>query len=336
MRAIAFAMTLAALAGCGAGEKRTTRSELAVASVKLVKAGRERQGARVPATLEPARHATVSTRVPARVARVHVREGDSVEQGRVLVSLADDDVRAQRLGARAVLRRATAHERRLATLAAEGAATASEYEAAQADRAQAEAALRSAEEALRYTEIRAPFAGRVQAKRVTAGDVVTPGTPLVDLEGAGLELVATLSAEEVALVGLGQLIAFEGAGTRGAAEITSIAPSADPVAHRIEIRARVMEAPLNLRAGTFARLELPPAPSASAQLWIPTSAVVQRGDLRGVFVAKGDRAELRWLLLGDASDHSIPVRAGLKGTESLIDAPGDLKDGQPIRVMNAE
>ncbi len=337
MKTLVLAMALAALDGCSSGQTPAARAELPAATVKLVQAEHEQHGARIPATLVPVQRATVSTRVPARVLRVHVREGDTVEQGRVLVSLADDDLRAQLAAASAVLRRTAAHEQRVAKLAAEGAATASEHEAAQAERAQAAAAVRAAEEALRYTEVRAPFNGRIQAKRVTEGDLVTPGTPLLDLEGKSVELVATLSGDEVALVRQGQRLAFQAAGERGAAEVTSIAPSADPVAHRVEIRGRVVEAPQGLRAGTFARLELPAAPASEPGLWIPASALVQRGDLRGVFVAREGRAELRWLLLGDALDQSLPVRAGLKESERVVDSPpGDLKDGQPIRVLNAE
>ena len=49
---------------------------------------------------------------------------------------------------------------------------------------------------LGYTQLRAPFDGTVQARRVTAGDLVGPGQPLVEIEGGDLELQATLSEEE--------------------------------------------------------------------------------------------------------------------------------------------
>ena len=51
-----------------------------------------------------------------------------------------------------------------------------------------------------------------------------------------------------------------------------------------------------------------------------------------MFVAKDGKAELRWISLGDPVADRYPVKAGLKPGESVIDAPGDLKDGQPVEV----
>jgi membrane fusion protein, multidrug efflux system len=67
-------------------------------------------------------------------------------------------------------------------------------------------------------------------------------------------------------------------------------------------------------------------------LFVPRSALVTRGELTGVFVAQEGHANLRWLSLGEAQGDRFPVRAGLVKGESVIDQPGDLKDGQPIEV----
>lgn len=86
-----------------------------------------------------------------------------------------------------------------------------------------------------------------------------------------------------------------------------------------------------VRSGAFARLELP-AGSAGAGTWVPRSALVERGDLKGVFVAAGGRAELRWLALGEPAGDVVAVRAGLRAGDQVVDAPGALRDGQAIEV----
>jgi len=289
-----------------------------------------------PAVLQAIHRATLSTRIPARVTHVYAAAGDAVQAGQVLVTLADDDVRAQVAGAQATFATAAAQERRLMSLTEQGASPRSQLEAAQAQRAQAEAALRAAEESLRYTQLRAPFDGRVQAKRANEGDFVMVGTPLLEVEGSELELVASLSAQEVAGLAHGQAVDFEVGPLRGRAVVTAVAPAADTLAHRVEVRARVLGASPQLRGGLFARLLLPRAGAkGGSDVWVPATALVQRGDLQGVFVAANGRAELRWVLAGDVVDGAVAVRAGLLPEESVIDHPGDLHDGQRVEVARA-
>jgi hypothetical protein len=67
---------------------------------------------------------------------------------------------------------------------------------------------------------------------------------------------------------------------------------------------------------------------------VPRTALVQRGELTGVFIAKEGHAELRWLSLGEGSGSYLSVRSGLKAGEKVIDQPGSLQDGQPIELSS--
>ncbi len=291
-------------------------------------------GAWVAATVAAEQRATVSTRLSAQVRTIPIEEGMRVRQGQVLLTLSDDDVRAQLAAAETALSNAAAYERRIAELAQQRAATTVELEAAQAQRAQAAAGVAAAKASVGYTQIRAPFDGTVQARRVNRGDLVGPGQPLVDLEGAGLELQATLSEEEAAGLHIGQRLRFQTRTARGEARITALTDGGDAVTHRRMLRARVVD-PAGLRSGDFARIEVPGADPAShpGPRWVPRSAVVQRGDLTGVFVADGRVARLRWISAGEESGDQIAVRAGLGSDERVIDAPGALRDGQPVEIV---
>jgi RND family efflux transporter MFP subunit len=306
----------------------------APARVRAVRPAAPTGGALVPATVAAVRRATISTRVAAAVRDVHVREGSRVAAGQLLVSLSDSDVRGAVGASETGLAAAAAHERRIRELAAERAATPSEVEMAAAQRAQAEAAVASARATLRYTELRAPFAGTVQARRIDPGDFVGPGQPLLELEGDALELVATLSEAEAKPIALGATVRFDAEGARGTATVTALTPGGDPVSHRRTVRARVASTAGELRTGAFARLEVPGAAAApSGAVWIPRTALVERGDLAGVFVASGGRAELRWLALGERGGEHVLVQAGLRPGETVVDAPGALRDGQRVEVL---
>lgn len=284
----------------------------------------------VAASVLSANRATISTRLAANVRTVHVVEGQRVAAGQPLVTLAGDELQGALAAARTGLDAAAAHERRIRALAAERAATPSELELASAQRAQAEAAVASARANVSYALLRAPFAGTIQARRVDPGDLVGPGQPLLELEGEGLELVASLSEEEARGLALGTAIRFTAGAASGEAVIVALTPGGDPLSHRRGLRARVRKAPPGLRSGTFARLALEGV--AGGGRWLPRTALVERGDLTGVFVAADGRAELRWISPGETAGELVAVRAGVKPEEVVIDAPGALRDGQRVEV----
>ena len=56
---------------------------------------------------------------------------------------------------------------------------------------------------------------------------------------------------------------------------------------------------------------------------IPRSAVVERGQLQGIYVLDQDKvARLRYITLGKLSGDEVEVLAGLEGGERLLDKPG--------------
>jgi RND family efflux transporter MFP subunit len=331
-----FSLLLLIAVGCSARAHGEVGPELPRIQVRTVESLAQAGDQWVAGAVAAAEHAVISTRVSASVRSVAVQEGSRVRKGALLAQLADDDLRAQLTAARTAASAATAHARRIETLAREGQATRSELESAQAQRAQADAQVAAAREALSYAAIRAPFEGVVQSKRISTGDLVGPGQPLFELDGAELEIAGSLDEAEARSLRLDQQLHFT-AGTRsGTATISALAPGGDLLSHRGTVRARVVTGGQGLRTGDFARLEIPrttTAPARSANLWIPRSALVERGDLTGVFVAREGRAELRWLALGEPAGGAVPVRAGLRAGEEVIDTPGLLRDGQPVEVM---
>jgi membrane fusion protein, multidrug efflux system len=300
--------------------------------VRLVKTGTASDGRLIAATVAPVNRATISTRMAASVQKVLVSEGARIKRGQLLVVLSADDVRAQLAATSTALANAEAYERRIAELARTHAATPVELEGAQAQRAQAAAAVAATKANLAYTQLLAPFDGTVQARRVSAGDFVGPGQPLIDVEGAQLELQATLSEEEAAGLAIGQTIMFSANEQHGEAVVTALTSGADALSHRRSLRARVGAGATNLRSGAFARIEVSGG-AATKTTRVPQTAIVQRGDLTGVFVADNGRARLRWLSVGDVLGSDVLVRAGLASNEVVIDHPGSLRDEQAIEVV---
>jgi RND family efflux transporter MFP subunit len=290
----------------------------------------------VAVTLNATQRATLATRLAASVRKVHVTEGQHVAAGALLVSLSDDDLQGGLKAAEAAVAAATTQVHRIENLAKQNASIQAEMDMATVQLAQANAALAGVKANIGYTQIRSPFSGVVQTRRVNEGDFVGPGMPLVEVEGQGaMEFTGSVSETEAKGLKIGQSLPFEVEGKTGLAQITGLSTGGDPTSHRGSIRARVAKGFEGLRSGAFGRLKVASGASKTAateERFVPKSALVQRGELNGVFVVKEGKAELRWLSLGEAQGDRIPVRAGLVKGEQVIDAPGDLKDGQPIEV----
>ena len=334
MKTVLFALAVTgALLGtlaCGHKDARPETKDLPKVAVSLVAQGSPDRGAWVAATLQSTRTAMMSTRMAAQVRRVLVQEGQRVAAGTLLIALGDEDLQGQLKAAQTGLATVEAYHRRIQALQAQKASTAVELEQVEAQVAQAQAGVTALKANIAYTQIRAPFSGVVQSRKVNEGDFVGPGMPLLELVGEGeQELVATLSDQESKGLKTGAKVKFESEDITGEAQITGLAPGGDQYSHKGTLRAKVLK-PKGLRQGSFARILVPGL--AVEGLSVPRSALVQRGELTGVFIAKEGHAELRWISLGDGAGSFLPVRSGLKPGEQVIDHPGALQDGQPIEL----
>lgn len=325
------ATTLLTLGLACAPKEARPAPALPVASVRLVTgSGGAREGW-VPASLQQADLATLSTRLSGTVKRMLVAEGARVSAGQLLLELEAGDLLGQLHAAESARDAAAAHHARIQTLQAKGAATPSELEQAAASKAAAEGAVAAVKGQLAFAQIRAPFAGTVQRRDTQVGAFVGPGQPLITLEGLHtLELTASLSETETAGLKVGQKIAFEVEGRQGEAQVTALAVGGDPLTHRRGLRARVLS-PLGLAGGAFARIRVADA-KASTPVMVPLSALHPRGELNGVFVAEQGQAHLRWLSLGERHGDRVEVRAGLNAADAVIADPKGLRDGQPIVI----
>jgi len=285
----------------------------------------------VPGAVQARNRAALAARMPASVTELPYREGQWVAAGAVVVRLDDAAVRAAVAAAEAGVRAAQSDLDRTRALLEKGAATPRELEQMTAAASAARARLTAASSDLSYWALRAPFAGRVAARRVHVGDVVSPGIPLVEIEGeGGLELRATVESGIAAALFPGATLKalVDGQPAPLPATVTAVSPSGDPATHRFELRADLPAAP-GLRAGLFARL-IVPGVGAESRLIVPASALFERGGLTGLFVVRDGPARLRWVAAGVREGGSVEIRAGVEAGERVVLDPAGLADGMAV------
>ena len=318
------------LAAACSGSHPPAAPELPPARVKLVPAEELGERTWVPATVSAVDHAVLATRVSARIAELTMAEGARVKRGDVLVRLSDDDVRASLKAAESQREVAESQVRRIQALREANAATATEVDAAMTARADALARVEAARATLADTVLRAPFDAVVQRKWVSRGQLVAPGAPLLELNGTVVELTGTLSEAEAAGLAVNAEVPFRVGTAEGTATLVALSPGGDPLSHRSAFRARPAAGAPALRSGDFGRIGVKGA--GGPRRAVPRTAVVERGDLSGVFVVADGRAALRWLRLGEPEGDQLPVLAGLAPGERVIDSPGNVRDGQRVEV----
>jgi RND family efflux transporter MFP subunit len=259
------------------------------------------------------------------------------------------------LQARAALDRAEADYRRFAQLLDEGAVSRSEHDFKRADFLSAKAAYETTvnqmrnlyqqlqaqkarvammQKALQDTVIRAPFSGLVSEKYANVGSYAKKGERLLTLVRVDpLRIELTIPEAAVAAIRKGQKVSFAVQSVPDRQFIGTIAYVGPAL--RAESRALVVEAIVPngnglLQPGLFAtaRIELPASRRA---LVVPSTAVWTDAGVPKLYVARGDRAEIRIVQLGRELGDAVEVVRGLSAGERVVTRPTTgLGDGMPI------
>lgn len=196
---------------------------------------------------------------------------------------------------------------------------------AKAGQSQARAALNQAMTSLDYTRIRAPFNGVVTQKKADSGMLASPGMPIFTVEDTRryrLEVAVNETDVRYARTGGEVSIAIEALGIAELnGKVVQIVPAADPVSRAFLVK---IELPNDsrLRSGLFGTAQF--SRGKQEALLIPRSAVVERGQLLGVFVLDQNKvASLRYVTLGKFSGSEIEVLSGLQSGEWFVANPGE-------------
>ncbi|MEZ5965077.1 MAG: efflux RND transporter periplasmic adaptor subunit [Planctomycetota bacterium] len=184
------------------------------------------------------------------------------------------------------------------------------------------------------SELHAPFAGAVAARRRTPPEYVRAGDPVVTLLRTDpLRLRLRIPERDAARVAVGQNVRFVAEGIDGehAGSVQRLSPRIDPDTRTLLIEATVANPQDILRAGLFARARVDvgePRP----QVTVPASAVVSFAGVDKVFLVAGDRAEERVVTLGRRVGDRVEVSEGLAAGTPVVRQPDGLVSGRALRV----
>lgn len=289
---------------------------------------------------EAVRQSTLAAQIAGQIVELRVKAGDSVKAGQVLVRIdprAAEQVlsgsRSQVAEAQAGLGNALRSFERSKKLFAQKFISQAGLDQAQADYNMAQARVAAlqagvgqATTAKTFTVISAPYAGVVAATPVEAGDMATPGLPLVTLfDPAAMRVTATLSQSSLRAIKL-QIparVEFPALKQAVAARQTTLIPLADSRTHTARLRLDLGQV-AGLLPGQFARAYF--VTGSARKLVVPEQAVLRRSEVTAVYVLGNGQGQgqpqLRQIRVGEASGNGlVEILAGLRAGERVAADP---------------
>lgn len=350
-----LALLLATLlfSACGSDEPAAPDETAVSVQVATAEAAQSGNMQNFPGNVESNNQASLSTIVMGTVTEVPVSVGQRVREGDVLARVKDDQIRAKKMQleanmvqAKANLENTEKNLNRIRNLYADESATSKElddistmYDIAKANVEALEASMREVNEMLEYTVIRAPFHGIVSRKFVSAGDMAAPGHPLVAVADPGtLKITANVPARWIGEISEGDSVTVSiSAASIDAADaiLTAVSNAGDPMSRQYAIEAQITDPNMaeRLKTGMFAEISI--RMDGEASLYIPKSALVQRGQLSGVYtVSDNNRTVLRWVRTGKSAEETIEILTGLTpGEQYIASMEQPLRQGQLVTIQ---
>lgn len=264
--------------------------------------------------------ATLSSQVQSTVDKLLVREGTVVKKGQTLVVLDSRDLREELARAQAEAENARSHLARMQQLYGEDAVSKQEKENADRTYKVAEASRRAALTKVSYTIVTAPFDGVITDKKIEAGEIASPGQPLLKMEDPHrLRLEATVAEGDLQALSRGATIPvmIDALGSKTLhGTVAQILPTGDPATHTFLVKVELPPTP-GLKTGMFGRLLVDKGTGQT--LMVPRAAVIERGELTGLYIVGPDSlARLRWVKPGRTVGESIEILAGVTVGERLL------------------
>lgn len=332
-RSLSVALLLASCAGERHPKDPPLNKPPLVVQVTAAQRVSQTAGDEVVGTVRARNVSAISSSVMGHVSTLTVTSGSKVRAGQLLVKLSAEEITAKLGQADASFAQAEVELKRAQQLVASQTIPNAHYEVIKARYNVAKEVLAEANVMRGYTVLRAPFSGVITEKMCEVGDLATPGKPLLILESLETPQLEA-HVPEISAQGLEQgqklSVRFDSLPQPVQGTVSELSPSADPVSRTVLVKVDLPDA-LGIRPGMFGRLQLESGESSA--LLVPSEALVRRGQLELVFVARDGRAALRIVRTSQRVAGKAEVLSGLSpGEQVVISRPQQLADGQLVEV----
>jgi len=286
------------------------------------------------ATLVAEKEADVLARVSGIVQSIAVEEGDVVEEGKSLLKIENDEYRF-------LVEQAASNTRNVRTkldriTESKDLVSAEQFDIARNALETAQADEELARLNLSYTDVTAPFKGRIVHRYAEVGRNVSAGTPLFTLADFEPLLARVgVSAKQFGRIQVDQTVelVLDSTKERLQGRIKLVSPTIDAKTGTIKVTVEVPEYPKETRPGDFAEVRIVTERRETATI-VPASAVITDKVDQVVFVVAGDLAERRIVEVGFKDEVQAEIISGVApGERVVVKGQRALKHGTRLKVV---
>lgn len=318
------------------------------ASVTIVQAEQPSVGSisvstNLTGTVEPADVVHIYAKAAGDVTAIHVKAGDTVEQGQLLLEIDTQQVESAQnsLESAAVsLSEAQSNLARMQILYNGGDLSAQEYEqyanAVKSAQLKYDSAKLDYEHQVEYSSISSPISGKIESFDVERYDHVTQSQDLCVVAGVGEKVVSFyVTHRMIENLAVGDELAIEKNGSEYSACVTEINSMVDTETGLFKVKAQV-ESTDEIAAGSTVKLSLVTQKAENAML-IPVDAIYYSGGQSYVYLYQDGISVMVPVELGLADQENVQVLSGVSAEDLVISTwSSNLYEGARVRLKDAE
>ena len=287
--------------------------------------------------------ATLYSKVSGYVKAIPVDRGDRVESGQVVAQIEAPELETQYNAAVTDLEHKRRNLARSRDLLARGTTTEVAMLQYETDARVAEANVNTLATTKDYQIVRAPFAGRVTARFVDPGALITnaqtnfvSSQPILTIsDDSRLRVFAYVQQQDVPFVKVGHTATVIDASNRDrqkAARVTRMTGELDPRARAMQIEVNIDNRDGFLAPGSFAYVAIDIPIESLPQ--IPVSGLIVRGSSNFVALVEGDIVRFRAVRVASTDGNTIAIAEGLAmGDRVAVNLPDEVTDGSRIQAL---
>ncbi|WP_375583373.1 efflux RND transporter periplasmic adaptor subunit [Cyclobacterium xiamenense] len=266
------------------------------------------------------KNVNISAEVSGRIEEVVTREGMSIRKGQVIAKINAESVERNLEEIETQLELARTMFEKQERLWNQQIGTEMQYLEAKNRKETLEKNLSSLQLQKDRTTVRAPFDGTVEELLVRVGELVQPGTPIVNMVGEDdLFIEGDISERYVGILEKGDSVSirFPSIGESLKTKVTAIGRIIDPNnrTFKVEVFLPKLE---NVKPNMLSVLNIQDYQNTDA-VTVPTYLILQDNKGSYVFVVEEGMARKRYVERGMTYDGKTEILEGLNGSETLVD-----------------